>query len=220
MIRIAGLHKRYRGAPADGWVLRDVSLEIPASSRVALIGRNGAGKSTLLRLIGGTDTPNRGEVVRRCRVSWPLGLSGGFQGSLSGRQNAKFVCRIHGAQAALDDKLAFIQDFAELGAAFDAPVRTYSSGMRSRLAFALSIAFEFDMYLVDELTAVGDAAFNAKSRKAFQDLAGRSGLVMVSHSESTLRSFCESAVWLHEGQAHRFDSVDRAIEAYKKSMTR
>ncbi|WP_020203681.1 MULTISPECIES: ABC transporter ATP-binding protein [Cupriavidus] len=220
MIRISGLHKRYRGAPTDGWVLRDVSLEIPASSRIALIGRNGAGKSTLLRLIGGTDTPNRGEVVRRCRVSWPLGLSGGFQGSLSGRQNAKFVCRIHGAQAGLDDKLAFIEDFAELGAAFDAPVKTYSSGMRSRLAFALSIAFEFDMYLVDELTAVGDAAFNVKSRQAFQDLAGRAGLVMVSHSESTLRSYCESAVWLHEGSAYRFDSVDDAIQAYKKSMTR
>ncbi|MGO4326119.1 ABC transporter ATP-binding protein [Cupriavidus sp. 2TAF22] len=220
MIRISGLHKRYRGAAADAWVLHDVSLEIARSSRVALIGRNGAGKSTLLRLIGGTDTPSRGEIDRRCRVSWSLGLSGGFQGSLSGRQNAKFVCRIHGGRAGLADKLAFVRDFAELGAAFDAPVKTYSSGMRSRLAFALSIAFEFDVYLVDELTAVGDAAFNAKSRKAFEALAGRAGLVMVSHSESTLRGFCDSAIWLHEGQAYRFDSVDEAMRAYKKSMTR
>ncbi|SOZ38293.1 ABC transporter ATP-binding protein [Cupriavidus neocaledonicus] len=218
MIEITDVHKRYRTIHGSKWVLQGVTLRIPQKSRVALIGANGAGKSTLLRLVGGIDQPNRGSIVRNCRVSWPLGLSGGFQGSLSGRQNTKFVCRIHGIHGALAEKLEFVREFSELHDAFDDPVKTYSSGMRSRLAFAMSLAFDFDTYLVDELTAVGDAAFKRKSQKAFEDLAGRAGLVMVSHSESTLKNFCQSAVWLHQGQAHWFDSVEEALHAYRDSI--
>ena len=214
MIEIADVHKRYRTLHGPRWVLNGVSLRIPARARVALIGANGAGKSTLLRLVGGTDQPTRGSIVRGCRVSWPLGLSGGFQGSLSGRQNTKFVCRIHGGQGRIAETLDFVHAFSELGDAFDDPVRTYSSGMRSRLAFAMSMAFDFDTYLVDELTAVGDAAFKRKSQSAFENLAGRAGLVMVSHSDSTLRTFCESAIWLHAGVAQWFDKVDDALAAY------
>ncbi|RWA46583.1 polysaccharide/polyol phosphate ABC transporter ATP-binding protein [Cupriavidus sp. UYMSc13B] len=219
MIEVRDVYKRYRGEPGAHWVLNGVSFRIPRSGRLALIGANGAGKSTLLRLVGGIDQPNRGVVLRNCRVSWPLGLSGGFQGSLTGAQNARFVCRIHGVpDDQLDEKVRFIQEFSELGSAIDAPVRTYSSGMRSRLAFALSLAFDFDTYLVDELTAVGDLAFRRKSQKAFEDLAARAGLVMVSHSDSTLRSFCQSAIWLHHGRAHWFDSVDDALREYKESV--
>ncbi|WP_019450921.1 ABC transporter ATP-binding protein [Cupriavidus sp. BIS7] len=219
MIEISDIHKRYRTAHGSKWVLKGVSLNIARHSRVALIGANGAGKSTLLRLVGGIDQPNGGRIVRRCRVSWPLGLSGGFQGSLSGRQNTKFVCRIHGVGEGLNEKLEFVREFSELNDAFDDPVKTYSSGMRSRLAFALSLAFDFDTYLVDELTAVGDAAFKRKSQKAFEDLAGRAGLVMVSHSESTLKNFCQSAVWLHQGRAHWFDSVEEALREYRGSIS-
>ena len=218
MIAITDVHKRYRTTRGSKWVLRGVTLRLPQKSRVALIGANGAGKSTLLRLVGGIDQPNRGSIVRNCRVSWPLGLSGGFQGSLSGRQNTKFVCRIHGIHGALAEKLEFVREFSELHDAFEDPVKTYSSGMRSRLAFAMSLAFDFDTYLVDELTAVGDTAFKRKSQKAFEDLAGRAGLVMVSHSESTLKNFCQSAVWLHQGQAHWFDSVEEALRAYRDSI--
>ncbi|MBF6987025.1 ABC transporter ATP-binding protein [Cupriavidus sp. IK-TO18] len=219
MIEITDVHKRYRTAHGSKWVLKGISLCIPTKSRVALIGANGAGKSTLLRLVGGIDQPNSGRIVRNCRVSWPLGLTGGFQGSLSGRQNSKFVCRIHGVSDGLADKLEFVREFSELKDAFDEPVKTYSSGMRSRLAFAMSLAFDFDTYLVDELTAVGDAAFKRKSQKAFEDLAGRAGLVMVSHSESTLKNFCQSAVWLHQGRAHWFDSVEEALGQYRESIT-
>jgi capsular polysaccharide transport system ATP-binding protein len=219
MIEIIDVHKRYRTAQGSRWVLRGLSFAIPARSRVALIGANGAGKSTLLRLLGGTDQPSRGRIVRGCRVSWPLGLTGGFQGSLSGRQNTRFVCRIHGEQQALDDKTAFVHAFSELGDAFDEPVRGYSSGMRSRLAFALSMAFDFDTYLVDELTAVGDAAFRRKSSQAFGELAGRAGLIMVSHSESTLREFCQAGIWLHQGVAQWFDTVDEALARYRESVS-
>jgi capsular polysaccharide transport system ATP-binding protein len=218
MISVADVHKRYRSDHGGQWVLKGVSLDIPTYARIALIGANGAGKSTLLRLIGGIDQPSRGRIVRNCRVSWPLGLTGGFQGSLSGRQNTKFVSRIHGVEDELERTLEFVRDFSELGEAFDDPVKTYSSGMRSRLAFAMSMAFHFDTYLVDELTAVGDAAFKRKSQKAFEDLAGRAGLVMVSHSESTLRTFCESAIWLCDGHAHWFDTVDEALTRYRESI--
>lgn len=219
MITLTDVHKRYRERDASPWVLQGITLHIARHESVALIGCNGAGKSTLLRLIGGTDEPNRGTVRRTCRVSWPLGLSGGFQGSLSGRQNTKFVCRIHGRNHELRERIEFVKAFSELGEAYENPVKTYSSGMRSRLAFAMSMAFDFDMYLVDELTAVGDTAFKRKSQKAFEDLAGRAGLVMVSHSESTLRTFCQSAIWLHQGKAQRFETVDEALCRYKENLS-
>lgn len=218
MIRIEDVHKRYRNHRGSRWVLRGITAEIPANARVALIGANGAGKSTLLRLIGGIDQPNQGAIERGCRVSWPLGLAGGYQGSLTGRQNTKFVSRIHGVHHDLERTLEFVRDFAELGGAFDDPVKTYSSGMRSRLAFAMSMAFDFDTYLVDELTAVGDAAFKRKSQRAFEDMAGRAGLIMVSHSASTLRTFCHSAIWLHDGEARFFDTVEEALERYQESI--
>jgi capsular polysaccharide transport system ATP-binding protein len=219
MIVLEDVHKRYRTAHGAGkWVLQGVTLDIPHRCNVGLIGVNGAGKSTLLRLIGGIDQPTRGRVERRCRVSWPLGFGGGLQGSLSGRQNAKFVCRLHGHGDDLAGKLAFIQDFSELGTAFDEPIKTYSSGMQARLKFALSLAFDFEVYLVDELTAVGDAAFKKKSRQAFQGLADRAVLIMVSHDEKSLQEFCQAGIWLHQGQAHWFDRIDEALDRYKESI--
>lgn len=142
MIVVNDVHKRYQTPHGAGrWILKGVSFSIPSSVSVGLVGRNGAGKSTLLNLIGGVDTPTRGTVNRYCRVSWPMGY-GGLQGSLTGRQNAKFVCRLHGFDApqAMTEKIAYIEDFAELGSSFDEPVRTYSAGMKSRLQFGLSLA--------------------------------------------------------------------------------
>ncbi|MCY0386882.1 ABC transporter ATP-binding protein [Robbsia sp. Bb-Pol-6] len=215
MIVLEHVVKRYRGARGHRPVLDDIDLTIPRGAKLALIGGNGAGKSTLLNLIGGMDMPTRGSVTRHCRVSWPLGLSGGFQGSLSGAQNARFIARIHGvAEAGLPEKIDFVRTFSELGDALDLPVKTYSSGMRSRLAFAVSLGFDFDTYLVDELTAVGDAAFRKKSRRAFSDLASQAGLVMVSHDERTLRDFCDSALWLHEGKARYFDRLADGLARY------
>jgi len=218
MIIVDEVYKRYRCDHGIGkWVLQDVSFTIPPKVNVGLVGRNGAGKSTLLGLIGGIDTPTRGRVERRCRVSWPMGFGGGLQGSLTGRQNAKFVCRIHGHEEDLSDRLRYIEDFAELGEAFNEPIKTYSSGMKSRLQFALSLAFDFDVYISDEVTSTGDAAFKKKAAEAFKTLTDRAGLIMVSHGEDTLKEFCTAGIWLHEGRAYWFDSINDALKEYKKS---
>jgi capsular polysaccharide transport system ATP-binding protein len=220
MIIVDDVYKRYQtDHGVSKWVLQGATFTIPPKVNVGLVGRNGAGKSTLLRLIGGTDKPTRGLVERRCRVSWPMGFGGGLQGVLTGRQNTKFVCRIHGHEQDIADLIANIEEFAELGDAFDEPVKTYSSGMKARLQFALSLAFDFDVYISDEVTATGDAAFLKKTTEAFERLVDRAGLIMVSHSEETLRKFCTAGIWLHEGKAHWFDRLDDALKAYNKSLT-
>lgn len=219
MIIVDDIYKRYQTEHGMGrWVLQGVTFTIPPKLGVGLIGGNGVGKSTLLRIIGGVDRPNKGRIERHCRVSWPMGFGGGLQGSLTGRQNAKFVFRIHGHETDMHDRLAYIQDFAELGDAFDEPIKTYSSGMKSRLQFALSLAFDFDFYISDEVTATGDAAFKKKAAAAFKKLADHAGIIMVSHGEGTLKQFCSAGIWIHDGKAFWFDQIDDALKAYKDSL--
>lgn len=218
MIEIRNVYKRYRNYQNSPWVLRDIDLTVPQGVSVGVVGGNGAGKSTLLRLIGGMDFPNSGEVVRKGSVSWPIGLTGGFQGSMSGRQNVKFVARIHGRDEAVDEVIRYVEDFAEIGRAFDEPIKTYSSGMRSRLAFGLSLAFDFDLYLSDEATAVGDRAFKEKAKRAFRERVGRANLIMVSHGESILKELCQAGIWLNDGRATWYDDINDAISAYHTSV--
>jgi capsular polysaccharide transport system ATP-binding protein len=219
MIIVDDVYKRYHTEHGPGrWVLKGVSLTIPNRVNVGLVGRNGAGKSTLLGLIGGVDQPTKGRIERRCRVSWPMGRAGGLPGALTGRQNAKFVCRVHGHEDDIPDRLAFIQDFAELGEAFDEPVNTYSSGMRSRLQFALSLAFDFDVYIADESISAGDAAFRQKAKAAFDKLADHATLIMVSHGVGLLKQFCTAGIWLADGKAHWFDNLNDALRAYEESL--
>ncbi len=219
MIVVNDVYKRYRTDHGPGkWVLQGINLRIPPKINVGLVGRNGAGKSTLLRLIGGNDTPTRGTVERRCRVSWPMGFAGGLQGSLTGRQNARFICRIHGHESDMAERIAQIEDFCEIGDAFDEPVKTYSSGMRSRLQFGMSLAFDFDVYISDEVTSTGDAAFRDKALAAFRKLTDRAGLIMVSHAENTLTQFCKAGILLHDGQAHWFDDIGDTLKAYKTTL--
>jgi capsular polysaccharide transport system ATP-binding protein len=218
MIIVEKVYKRFHGHRSGAWVLQDVSFTIPQGLSVGLVGRNGAGKSTLLRLIAAMDTPDRGKITRTCRVSWPIGLRGGFQKNMTGRQNVKFVARIHGDEAQIDRIVEFVKEFAEIGTSFDEPVGTYSSGMKSRLAFGLSLAFDFDVYLSDEATAVGDASFKNKAKKAFRERVGKAGLIMVSHSEGILRELCQAGIWLESGRAYWYDDVNEAIDAYHQSL--
>lgn len=219
MIEIKNLYKRYHNHHGSDWVLKDINLTIPTGVSVGLIGRNGAGKSTLLRLIAGMDTPERGEVIRHSRVSWPVGLAGGMQNNMTGRQNAKFVARAQGCNPAeVKRVLDFVQDFAEIGEAFDEPVRTYSSGMRSRLSFGLSLSFDFDVYISDEATAVGDRAFKAKAQALFKEKVGKASLIMVSHGEGILRDLCQVGIYIKDGQAVWYDDINDAIRDYHSDV--
>lgn len=216
MIELQGITKTYHIPNGKHYVFRDLSLTFPEGKSVGLIGRNGAGKSTLLRIIGGIDKPDRGRVVTNKSISWPVGLSGGFQISLTGRQNVKFVCRLFVRESEIPDKIAFIQDFADIGRYFDMPIRSYSSGMRSRLSFGLSMAFDFDYYLIDEVAAVGDASFNNKSKAVLDQKAEKANFLMVSHDLESIKQRCDIAVLIGRNEVTLFDDIDEAIAMYKK----
>jgi len=218
MIEVKNVYKRYHNHHGSDWVLRDINFHIPKGVSVGLIGKNGAGKSTLLRLIAGMDYADKGNIIRRGRISWPIGLSGGFQGSMTGRQNVKFVARVMGDDSNTAHIIEQVEQFAEIGDAFDEPVKTYSSGMRSRLGFGLSLAFDFDVYLSDEATAVGDVEFRKKATKAFKDRVGKASIIMVSHSVGILKDLCQAGIWIDNGKAVWFDKIDDAIHAYNESV--
>ena len=217
MIKIENLTKSYRTPTGRHYVFKDLNIEIPSGKSVAFIGRNGAGKSTLLRMIGGIDRPDSGKIITNKTISWPVGLAGGFQGSLTGRENVKFVARLYAKQEELKEKIEFVEEFAELGKYFDMPIKTYSSGMRSRLGFGLSMAFKFDYYIVDEVTAVGDARFKEKCANLFKERHKESSFLMVSHSLNSLKEFCDVAiVFKDDNRVDFYEDVQEGIEEYKQ----
>lgn len=217
MIELRNVSKAYAVSGGIRHVLRDVSLIIPDRTNIAVLGPNGAGKSTFLRIIGGAEQADSGSIITDCDISWPLGLNSGFQGSLTGRQNVLFVCQINGLTG---DQTRQVNNqvtaFAEIGEYFDMPVNTYSSGMRARLSFGLSMAFKFDIYLIDELTSVGDVIFKEKANSAFEQIRTRASLIFVSHNLSALRTACDSALFLRDGKANFYPNIDDGIEAYKQ----
>jgi capsular polysaccharide transport system ATP-binding protein len=217
MIELRHVTKTYHTPMGPNVVLDDVCVRFPPRESIGILGRNGAGKSTLLRIIGRAEMPDEGEVIRRGRVSWPIGFAGGFNGSLTGEENCRFVARIYNQD--VDYVVDFSRDFAEVGNYFFMPVRTYSSGMRARLAFGLSMAIDFEAYLVDEVTAVGDKRFRDKCQQAFQERQQRAGLIMVSHQLSTLRQYCRRCAVLEAGTIRMYDSVDDAAAAHEERMS-
>ncbi|APX74571.1 ABC transporter ATP-binding protein [Achromobacter insolitus] len=215
MIELRSVSKSYRTPRGRKYVFRDLSFVIPPDKNVAIIGRNGAGKSTLMRLLGGQDSPDSGKIITTNTISWPVGLSGGFQGSMTGRQNVKFVARVYGAERErMAEVVKYVEDFAELGEYFDQPVNTYSSGMRGRLAFGLSMAFDFDYYLVDEAMSVGDASFKKKATIEFSKRTHRANLLLVTHGMTQVRSLCDIVLLLNNGKVEQFDNVEEGIAAY------
>lgn len=213
MIELDQVCKTYATRTGRNVVLDSVSFSFPAHTNVGILGRNGSGKSTLLRILAGTEEADSGTVVRRGSVSWPIGFSGGFNGSLNGEENCRFVARIYGVD--VDEVVGFTMDFAELGDYFYMPVKTYSSGMRARLAFGLSMAIDFDAYLVDEVTAVGDSNFQAKCRAAFEARSGRSSVIIVSHHIGTVKEYCQRCAVIKKGKLVYFDNVDEAERFYE-----
>jgi capsular polysaccharide transport system ATP-binding protein len=193
-------------------VLKGVDLQIRPGSHVGCLGRNGAGKTTLIKLLGGVEMPTSGNVRRQMSVSWPLGFGGGFQGSLTGYDNARFIARIYGHDYA--EIREFVEDFTELGPQLKMPVKTYSSGMKARLAFALSLAIEFDCYLIDEVIMVGDQNFHRKCHYELFEKRGDRTLVFASHSAELIREFCDSAIVLDDGFARTYSDVNEGLEVY------
>ncbi|MEM5581292.1 ABC transporter ATP-binding protein [Roseibium sp. AS2] len=218
MIRLENMTKAFKHKGEFRYIAKDVSFTIPRGESIGLLGRNGAGKSTLLKLISGTIKPTSGRIIRRSNVSFPLGFQGSFNPSLTGEQNVRFVARIYGHDT--EDLVWYVQDFAELGKAYQMPVKTYSSGMKARLAFGVSMGISFDYYLVDEITAVGDKNFQQKCKSVFKEKLQTSDIIMVSHASGALKDYCTTGVVLEDGQLTYFANIDDAIRMHDENMAR
>lgn len=215
-ITLRGLSKRFVRSGIETVVAREIDAVFPAARTVGLLGRNGAGKSTLLRMLAGLAEPDAGTIKREGTVSWPVGFAGSFHGDLTGAENVRFVARVHGVDT--DELVAYVADFAELGPQLNAPFRTYSAGMRARLAFATSMGVPFDHYLIDEVTAVGDARFRDKSEAVLRARLSESGAVVVSHSLQMIARLCDAAAVLNEGRLEWYDDVHAAIARHRALM--
>lgn len=212
MIDIEHVSKSYATRHGTAIVLNDVNLTIHRGEKVGILGRNGAGKSTMIRLISGAERPTHGFISRGMTVSWPLAFGGAFQGTLTGLDNLRFICRIYGTSA--DDKIEYVQDFSELGKYLREPVKTYSAGMRARLAFAISMVVEFDCFLIDEIVAVGDSRFHEKCNVELFEKRKDRAMIFVSHDTNYIRFHCDRAAVLLGGKLHAFDLVDDAFAFY------
>jgi capsular polysaccharide transport system ATP-binding protein len=215
MIRLAHINKDYSTRRGPVRVLNDVHLTVSRGERVGILGRNGAGKSTLIRIVSGAELPTTGVVERGMSVSWPLAFGGAFQGSLTGLDNLRVICRIYGVDAA--ERVGFVEEFSELGLYLREPVKSYSSGMRARLAFAISMVIDFDCFLIDEIVAVGDARFHAKcNHELFVNRADRA-MIIVSHDAGYIREHCSRVAVIVDGQLHHWNTVDEAFDFYERS---
>lgn len=215
MIELCNVTKKYKVRGGERVVLNNVSFSVSKGQKLGILGRNGAGKSTLIRIISGAELPSSGHISRKMTVSWPLAFGGAFQGSLTGYDNLRFICRIYGAD--FRKAKPFVEEFTELGVYLREPVKKYSSGMRSRLAFALSMAIEFDCFLIDEIVAVGDSRFHEKCRVELFEKRHDRAMILVSHDVGYMREHCESAAVLDRGELKIFDSVNAAQDFYAAS---
>ena len=216
MISIENICKTYSTRFGPRTILDNVSFRLERGRNIGILGQNGAGKSTLIRLISGAEKPTSGHIQRDMSVSWPLAFSGAFQPNLTGLDNLKFVCRIYGVD--YKPLIPFVEDFTELGIYFQEPVMHYSAGMLTRLAFALSMAIEFDCFMIDEAMVVGDARFHERCHvELFQKRKDRA-FILVTHDADVIKLYCERASVLHEGKLYPFDSVDEAYDYYNHGL--
>lgn len=215
MIDLINVWKSYLVNKVHKQILQDFTFSFPRDRNVAILGPNGAGKSTLLRLVAGTEQPDWGRVIRHGKISWPLGFSGGFNANMTAIENIRFVARIYGAD--VQEVTEYVEEFAELGKSIRMPIKTYSSGMKARLAFGMSMAIDFDCYLIDETTAVGDETFKKKSKEVFRGKLANSRIIMVSHSMTEVKEICDAAIFISKKHRMYFDDVEEAIAFYKEN---
>ncbi|MGB2219714.1 MAG: ABC transporter ATP-binding protein [Henriciella sp.] len=213
MLDLVNVSKSYKINGVRKTILSDFSFSFPTERNVAIMGRNGVGKSTLMRLLAGAELPDSGQIYRGIQVSWPLGFSGGLNGSMTGLENIRFVARIYNKN--IKDIVEYVKDFSELGASLKLPIRTYSNGMRAKLAFGLSMAIDFDIYLIDEITAAGDPTFRKRTENVFQTKLNDSRVIMISHSEQTIKSFCDCGLLMSNDGIFFFDRIEDLLKEYK-----
>src|SRR5438270_2270605 len=216
MIMLDRVSKTYKTTSGRKVVLDDATLTFASGHNFGILGANGTGKSTLIRLLAGSEMPDRGTISRFARVSFPLGFGGTFHGSLSGRENVAFIARIYGAGRRATTR--YVEEFAELGGYFDMPVNTYSDGMRARLAFGTCLAIEFDVYLIDEVTEIGDERFRQKCAAAFRDRIRSSDIILVTHNSRTIRQYCDRGAVLADGRLELYDDISGALDRYRRLL--
>ena len=214
MIKLQNLTKYYPSDLGPQFIFQNINFDIPDGHNIGILGSNGAGKSTLFRILAGSEYPNKGKVVTDKAISWPVALSTGIHPQMTGRENTRFIGRVNGVEN-LDEYEEKVKNFAELGIKYDLPVRNYSSGMKSRLAFGCCIAIDFDVYLIDEATSVGDQKFRTKARQALLAKRKTASLIMVSHDLKEIEEFCDSAIILHQGELTFYPDLQQALSIYK-----
>lgn len=215
MIQLEALTKYYPSKLGNQYIFKDINFTIPEGHNIAILGSNGAGKSTLFRILAGSEYPNTGRVITDKAISWPVALATGVHPQMTGRENTRFIGRVNGV-ADLADYEAKVNNFAELGVKYDLPVSSYSSGMRSRLAFGCCIGIDFDVYLIDEATSVGDQKFRKKAKKALLEKSESANVIMVSHDIDEIKEFCDSAIILHRGELTFYNDLSEGLEIYKE----
>ena len=216
-VRLESVSKAYCVRGIKKQIFKALSYDLPKGRNLAIMGCNGAGKSTLMRLLAGAEHPDSGSIHRYVRLSWPLGFSGGFNGSMSGLENARFVARLYGYDPCY--VIEYVRDFSELGESLTLPLRTYSTGMRARLAFGVSMAMDFECYLVDELISVGDENFRQKSTRVFKEKMAHSQIIMASHSASLIETFCDCGIFLHDNNVFFYDTIKELLADYKRTLS-
>jgi len=217
MIELKNVSKYFQTKQGKKYILKDVSLIIPSNVNIGILGKNGTGKSTLMRMLGQIEFPTKGRIVSDKSFSWPLGLSGSFVLSMTGKENIKFVCRLYSkSKDEMNSIVRYVEEFAELGSYLEMPTKTYSPGMKARLKFGLSLAFDFDYLLIDETLSVGDARFKKKSKEALLKKIETSNVLLVSHDMKTLKEICDAGIVVNNGEMYYFKNIDDAIEKYKE----
>jgi len=217
VIELKNVSKFFTTKVGKKYILKNVSFSIPSNKNIGILGRNGAGKSTIMKMLGQIEFPNSGKIVSDKSFSWVMGVGGGFQGNMTGRANVKFVCRIYGrSKKEIEESVNFVKEFSELGDYFEMPIKTYSSGMKSRLTFGLSLAFDFDYLLIDETLSVGDARFKKKSKEALMKKIESCNVLLVSHDMKTLKEICDVGIVVNDGKMFYYDKIEDAIEEYAK----
>ena len=194
-------------------ILDRASFRVDLGESLGVLAPNGTGKTTLVRMMCGLEKPDEGEIRRNCRISFPLGFMGGVVSRISARENARYIAQLYGLDP--DYVEAFCRWLCDLGEYFDQPLGTYSSGMKARFTFALLLALDFDMYLVDEgMPNSTDVEFNKKAGDLLADRLQKSTLIIVSHQPEILEKFVKKAAVLSGGHLHMFDSLEEAKQLY------